>query len=50
MNLKIANGGDQCCDVHAMPGVATQMMIEEPKALYTHCYGHALNLATQDCL
>ena len=29
-------------------GVASQIIAEEPRALYTHCYGHALNLATQE--
>ena len=29
-------------------GVATQLRQEEPKAIYTHCYGHALNLACGD--
>ena len=26
-------------------GVATQISREEKRALYTHCFGHALNLA-----
>ena len=25
-------------------GVATQIAQEEPRALFTHCYGHSLNL------
>lgn len=29
-------------------GVAAQMCAEEPRATYTHCYGHALNLAASD--
>ena len=29
-------------------GVATTIQQQEPRALYTHCYGHALNLAVQD--
>ena len=29
-------------------GVAARIMEEEPKALYTHCYGHALSLACSD--
>ena len=29
-------------------GVAKQIMDLEPRALYTHCYGHSLNLATSD--
>ena len=31
-------------------GVATQILDLELRALYTHCYRHALNLATQDTL
>jgi hypothetical protein len=31
-------------------GVSTQIAGIEPGALYTHCYGHALNLATQDAI
>ena len=29
-------------------GVATKISLLEPRALYTHCYGHVLNLAVQD--
>ena len=29
-------------------GVATQIQEEEPRAIYTHCYGHSLNLAASD--
>ena len=29
-------------------GVATQILQEEGRALYTHCYGHSLNLAIAD--
>ncbi len=31
-------------------GVAIQLSQLEPKAVYTHCYGHSLNLAIQDTL
>ena len=31
-------------------GVATQFLTEEPRALYNHCYGHALNLAIGDTI
>ncbi len=31
-------------------GVATQFMVEEKRALYTHCYGHALYLAVSDTI
>ncbi len=45
----------QCYDGAAnMPGVrngvATQISAVEPRALYTHCYGHSLNLACQDTI
>lgn len=29
-------------------GLAAQILSEEPKALYIHCYGHSLNLAVCD--
>ena len=29
-------------------GVAKLVQDEEPRAVYTHCYGHALNLACSD--
>ena len=31
-------------------GVAKQILTEEPRALHTHCYGYALNLACQDMI
>ena len=31
-------------------GVAKQLLDEEPRAVYTHCYGHALNLACGDAI
>ena len=31
-------------------GVATCILQEEPRALYTHCYGHSLNLACSDTI
>ena len=31
-------------------GVAIQLQKEEPRAVYTHCYGHALNLACSDAV
>lgn len=31
-------------------GVATQIKEIEPRALYTHCYGHATNLACSDSI
>ena len=53
MNLSLANCRRQCYDGAAVMkgvrnGVSTQILSEQPKALYTHCYGHSLNLACQD--
>ena len=31
-------------------GVSTTTLRKEHRALYTHCYGHALNLAVQDAV
>ena len=31
-------------------GVSTQLLQEEPRAIFTHCYGHSLNLACQDTI
>ena len=53
MNLKLENCRGQCYDGASnmkgcRRGVATQISCEEPRAIYTHCYGHSLNLACQD--
>ena len=52
MNLRIGMCRGQCYDgaSNMSGGVATQIALLERRALYTHCYGHALNLATQDAL
>ena len=55
MNLRIDHCRGQCYDgasnmAGAKSGVAKRLNDLEPRALYTHCYGHALNLATQDVL
>ena len=34
----------------AKSGVAKQISAKEPRAVYTHCYGHALNLAVGDTI
>ena len=34
----------------AKHGTFTQILKEEERALYTHCYGHALNLAVGDSI
>ena len=31
-------------------GVVKQMQQVEPRAIFTHCYGHALNLAESDAV
>lgn len=31
-------------------GVATRIQQEEPRAIFTHCYGHALNLSVGDTI
>ena len=53
MNLPLAYCRGQCYDgaanmAGAKNGVATQILHEEPRATFTHCYGHALNLAAGD--
>ena len=50
MNLTLNNCCGQCYDgasnmAGSRSGVSTQLSSEEPHAVYTHCYGHALNLA-----
>ena len=55
LNLAIAKCRGQCYDGAAnMVGirnrVAAEMCTEELRALYSHCYGHALNLATTDTI
>ena len=34
----------------AKNGVAVQLANEESRAIFTHCYGHALNLAAGDTI
>ena len=55
LNLAISKSRGQCYEGAAnmagiRNGVAAQMCAEEPRALYSHCYGHALNLATSDTI
>ena len=55
MNLTLNRCRGQCYDgASAMAGsksdVATQILSEEPRALFTHCYGHSLNLAVCDSI
>ena len=53
MNLSLNKARGQCYDGAAAmagcrSGVAKMISDEEPRALFTHCYGHALNLACSD--
>ena len=53
LNLAMSNCRGQCYDGAAnmadiRNGVAAQICVEEPRATYSHCYGHALNLAAND--
>ena len=56
LNLSVSkNIRGQCYDGAAtmsgkQSGVATKMLKEEPKAIYTHCYGHSLSLACGDAI
>ena len=53
MNAKLAHCRGQCYDgtsnmSSARKGVAAMITQEESRALYMHCFGHALNLAVAD--
>ena len=53
--LSLSNCGKQCYDgANTMSGpkkgVAKVISDEQPKAIYTHCYGHALNLSVGDTI
>ena len=53
LNIKQCRG--QCYDgtsnlTRNRSGVATQLQKEEPRAVLTHCNGHALNLAVGDTI
>ena len=53
MNLPIFKLRGQCYDGASTmkgvrSGVASQILAEEPRAVYTHCNGHSLNLAVND--
>ena len=55
MNLKIEHCRGQCYDgasamSGAKNGVAKQISADEPRAVYTHCYSHVLNLSVSDCI
>ena len=55
MNLPISSCRVQCYDgasnmSGSRRGTAIQFLAIEPRALYNHCYGHALNLAVGDTI
>ena len=55
MNVSIHKIRGQCYDgasamCGSQGGVATVIQREEPRAIYIHCYGHALNLACGDAI
>jgi len=55
LNLSLSNIRGQrydgtACMAGIRSGVAKQLLDEEPRAVYTHCYGHALNLACGDTI
>ena len=55
MNLRLSKCRGQCYDSASnmsgpKSGVAKKLRDEEPRALYLHCHGHALNLATGDAI
>ncbi len=55
MSLKLSDCRGQCYDgasnmTGSKHGVATQLQSVEPRAVLTHCYGHALNLAVGDAM
>ena len=55
LNLCVAKLRGQCYDGAATmsgtrAGVATSLLEEKPRAIFTHCYGHSLNLACSDTI
>ena len=55
LNLSISKIRGQCYDgaatmSGAKSGVATRLSAAEPRAVFTHCYGHSLNLACVDTI
>ena len=55
LNLSVTKLRGQCYDgASAMAGLrgglAKMITDDEPRALYIHCYGHALNLACSDAV
>lgn len=55
LNLPLSKARGQCydgasCMSGVRNGVAAQLCKEEARAVYTHCYGHSLNLAAADAI
>ena len=55
LNLALSRVRGQCYDgaatmSGAKSGVATRLRAAEPRAIFTHCYGHSLNLACCDTI
>ena len=55
MNLNLSRCRGQCYDGASnmsgcRSGVAARLLADEKRAIYTHCYAHALNLAVGDTL
>ncbi len=55
LNLDLSRCHGQCYDggsnmAGARNGVETQILMQEPRALFTHRYGHALSLAVADSI
>ena len=55
LNLSFSKLRGQCYDgassmSGAKSGVAKRISEEEPRAVYTHCYGHSINLAACDAI
>ena len=55
LNLPLSKARGQCYDGASnmsgiRNGVAVQIRKEKHRAVYTHCYGHALNLAASDAV
>ena len=53
MNISLSKCRGQCYDrasnmSDAKKGVAANITNKEPRAVYTYCYGHALNLTVGD--
>ena len=53
LNIPLSNARGQCYDgaknmFGIKNGVSNKVLSENPKAFFTHCFGHALNLAVGD--